>query len=57
MPVVIGYARKYNKEAGLGSVIANMIPFSLTFAIVWIIQVIIWVGLNLPLGPGGGIYL
>lgn len=57
MPVILGYARKYDKKAGLGSVIANMIPFSLTFAIVWIIQVIVWVGLNLPLGPGGGIYL
>ena len=57
MPVILGYARKYDKKAGLGSVIANMIPFSVTFAIVWIIQVIIWVGLNLPLGPGGGIYL
>jgi len=57
MPVILGYARKYDKKAGLGSVIANMIPFSVTFAIVWIIQVIVWVGLNLPLGPGGGIYL
>ena len=57
MPVILGYARKYDKKAGLGSVIANMIPFSVTFAIVWIIQVIVWVGLKLPLGPGGGIYL
>ena len=57
MPVILGYARKYDHKAGLGSVIANMIPFSVTFAIVWIIQVIVWVSLNLPLGPGGGIYL
>lgn len=56
MPVILGFARKYEKETGLGSVIANMIPFSLTFAVVWIIQVIIWVSLGLPLGPGGGIY-
>lgn len=57
MPVILGFARKYDKKVGLGTIIANMIPFSITFAIVWIIQVIIWVGLNLPLGPGGGIYL
>lgn len=56
MPVILGFARKYEKETGLGSVIANMIPFSLTFAVVWIIQVIVWVSLGLPLGPGGGIY-
>ena len=57
MPVVLGFARKYDKNVGLGTVIANMIPFSCSFAVVWIIQVIIWVSLNLPLGPGGGIYL
>jgi len=56
LPVILGFARKYEKETGLGSVIANMIPFSLTFAVVWIIQVIVWVSLGLPLGPGGGIY-
>lgn len=57
MPVILGYARRYDNKAGLGTIIANMLPFSITFAIVWIIQVIFWVGLNLPLGPGGGIYL
>ena len=57
MPVILGFARKYDKKVGLGTIIANMIPFSICFAIVWIIQVIIWVGLNLPLGPGGGILL
>lgn len=57
MPVVLGFARKYDENVGLGTIIANMIPFSVTFAIAWVIQVIVWVSLNLPLGPGGGIYL
>lgn len=57
MPVILGFARKYDKKVGLGTIIANMLPFSVSFAIAWIIQVIIWVTLNLPLGPGGGIYL
>lgn len=57
MPVILGFARKYDKNVGLGTIIANMLPFSVTFAITWIIQVIIWVTFNLPLGPGGGIYL
>ncbi len=57
MPVILGFARKYDKKAGLGTIIANMIPFSVTFAIIWIVQVIFWVTLDLPLGPGGGIFL
>lgn len=56
-PVILGYVRRYAPEMGLGSVIANMIPFSLTFTIIWIIQLLIWVFLDLPLGPGGGIHL
>lgn len=57
LPIILGYARKYDEKSGLGSVIANMLPFSITFGIVWILQVIVWVLLDLPLGPGGGIYL
>lgn len=57
MPIVIGYAHKYDKSVGIGTVIANMIPFSLSFAIFWIAQLVIWILLDLPLGPGGGIYL
>lgn len=56
-PVLLGFAHKYDKNVGLGTVIANMIPYSFTFAVIWILQVIVWVTLNLPLGPGGGIYL
>lgn len=57
MPVILGYIRRYSPESGLGTVIANMIPFSVTFTIVWVIQLLIWIFLDIPLGPGGGIYL
>ena len=56
MPVIISYAQRYKKDAGIGTIIANMLPFSVTFTVVWIIQIIVWVSFNLPLGPGGGIY-
>lgn len=57
MPVILGYVRRYSPEAGLGTIIANMIPFSTVFTIVWVIQLLLWIFLNLPLGPGGGIFL
>ena len=57
MPVVLGFAHKYDEKVGLGTIIANMLPFSVTFFLIWLVQVIFWVVLNLPLGPGGGIYL
>ncbi|MDR1741662.1 MAG: AbgT family transporter [Synergistaceae bacterium] len=61
IPLIFGFAARYDKDAGMhtgmGTVIANMIPFSMCFTVVWIIQLCVWVLLDLPLGPGGGIFL
>lgn len=46
-----------SKDAGMGTIIANMIPYSLSFAISWIVLIAIWVIFNIPLGPGGPILL
>ena len=56
-PLILGFARKYEKDTGMGTIIANMVPYSVAFSIVWIIQLAIWALLDLPLGPGGGIFL
>ena len=56
-PLILGFARRYEKGIGMGTIIANMIPFSFTFALCWIVQLVIWASLNLPLGPGGHIFL
>lgn len=56
-PLVLGFVRKYEKDAGMGTIIANMLPYSLAFTLAWITLIIIWMVFNLPLGPGGNIYL
>ncbi|WP_278389787.1 AbgT family transporter [Acidaminococcus fermentans] len=56
-PLMLGFARKYDKDTGMGTIIANMLPYSICFAIAWLILLAAWVVLDLPLGPGGGIYL
>lgn len=56
-PVILGFVRRYAPEMGLGSVIANMVPFSVTFTVIWIIQLLVWIFLDIPLGPGGSIFL
>lgn len=52
IPIAIGMAKKYDKDFGMGSLISMMLPYSAAFLITWIIQLIIWVTLNLPIGPG-----
>ncbi len=57
LPMVIGMAAKYDKKFGMGNVISMMIPYSFGFLIVWTIFVILWMFLDLPLGPGAFVYL
>ncbi len=56
-PLILGFAQKYEKNTGMGTIIANMLPYSLCFAIAWLLLLSVWIVLGLPLGPGGGIYL
>lgn len=50
--LTVAFFQKYDKKAGIGSVISTMLPYSLCFLIGWIIMFIIWYLLGLPLGPG-----
>ncbi|WP_319372087.1 AbgT family transporter [uncultured Ilyobacter sp.] len=55
-PIVIAFAKKYDKDAGMGTIMANMTPYTIVFGIVWTILLLVFMFLNLPLGPGGGIF-
>lgn len=56
-PLILGFVRRYEKDTGMGTIIANMLPYSIAFTAAWIVLLAVWVILDLPLGPGGGIYL
>jgi aminobenzoyl-glutamate transport protein len=45
-------AQRYQKESGIGTIIALMLPYVITIAIVWVLLFILWFVLGLPLGPG-----
>ncbi len=55
-PLVVAFAQRYDKRAGIGTVMATMLPYSVTFFILWTLLLIIWYLLGLPLGPGASIY-
>ncbi len=56
-PIALGLAQYYDEDAGMGTLMSLMLPYSLIFLIVWILQLIVWMVLDLPLGPGAGIYM
>jgi aminobenzoyl-glutamate transport protein len=54
--LIIAYFQKYEKNAGLGTIVATMIPYSIAFFIGWSILLIVWIMLKAPLGPGAGLF-
>ena len=54
--LIIAFVQKYDSKAGIGTIIATMIPYSLAFLVVWIILLVAWLLLGIPLGPDASIY-
>jgi aminobenzoyl-glutamate transport protein len=52
LPFIVIVSQRYQKDAGIGTIIALMIPYTLVVAVSWIILFIIWFVLGIPLGPG-----
>ncbi len=52
LPFVVLVSQKYVKSAGLGTIIALMIPYTLVVLVAWLILFVIWFALGIPLGPG-----
>ncbi len=55
-PLVIVFAQKYDKTAGIGTLISMMLPYALAFMVARIPMFIIWILIGLPLGIEGPIY-
>ena len=51
-PMVVAFARKYDERAGIGTLTAMMLPYSLTLAIGWTLFMLAWFALGVPIGPG-----
>lgn len=55
--LILAFAMRYDKKLGIGTLISTMLPYSLAFAIGWILLFYLWVfGLDLPVGPGTPTY-
>ena len=48
--MVVGFAQIYDKNAGVGTVVALMLPYALCMAIVWTLLFAVWYLLGLPWG-------
>jgi aminobenzoyl-glutamate transport protein len=55
--LIVAFVQRYQPAAGLGTVVATMLPYSAAYLIVWTLLLVVWIALDWPLGPGAGLYL
>lgn len=52
VPLFLGFLQRYNKEAKLGTYYSLVLPYPIVFFVVWLLMLVGWYLLGLPLGPG-----
>ncbi|GHT00327.1 aminobenzoyl-glutamate transporter [Synergistales bacterium] len=55
--ILLTTTQQYDKNAGMGTLFSAMLPYSATFLLVYGLQTVIWITLNLPTGIGGSIWM
>jgi aminobenzoyl-glutamate transport protein len=50
--LIVVFAQRYQKDAGIGTVIALMIPYTLVLTVAWLVFFIAWYAIGIPVGPG-----
>lgn len=55
--MLLALAQKYDKEAGFGTLMANMLPYTLAFFAFMTVQLLVWFFAGLPFGPGAPVTL
>jgi p-aminobenzoyl-glutamate transporter AbgT len=49
-PLVVVFAQRYVKKTGIGTLVSLMLPYSITFLVLWTIFLLIYWALGIPLG-------
>ena len=56
LPFIVLLTQKYKKEAGVGTVVSLMLPYTLIVAAAWMAFFVVWYAIGIPLGPGAPVH-
>ena len=48
--VIIIFAQRYDKKAGIGTITATMLPYSVAFLLFWTLLLVLWLAAGVPIG-------
>ena len=52
LPFIVLVAQRYRKDAGIGTIISLMIPYTVIVLVTWLIFFVVWYLIGIPMGPG-----
>jgi aminobenzoyl-glutamate transport protein len=56
MVIVLVFVQRYAPRAGIGTLVAMMLPYFITFGVAWTLLLVLWVAAGIPLGPLGPLF-
>jgi len=57
IPLILVAMRRYKPDSSLGTLLALMIPYSMTFLFGWTLFMLAWMYLGIPIGPGAPTFI
>ncbi|MFE6735583.1 AbgT family transporter [Microbacterium sp. NPDC057650] len=57
LPFMVTVAQRYKKDAGIGTIIALMIPYALWMLLAWAALYVVWFLTGIPWGPGSPVQI
>jgi aminobenzoyl-glutamate transport protein len=55
--LIVAFVERYDRKAGIGTVIATMLPYTVAFMLIWMVLLVVFVVFGLPVGPGSPLYI
>src|SRR5262249_20665403 len=56
-PLIVVFAQRYKKDAGIGTVVSMMLPYVVILSIAWTLFFVAWYLIGIPLGPGSSVHI
>ncbi|MFC0672696.1 AbgT family transporter [Brachybacterium hainanense] len=57
LPFMVTVAQRYKKDAGIGTIIALMLPYTIAILVIWTVLYVAWFLLGIPWGPGAPVQI
>ncbi|MDT0378193.1 AbgT family transporter [Streptomyces sp. DSM 42041] len=54
--IMLGFIQQYDRRAGLGTLFALVLPYTVAFYLGWMLLFVAWLLLGIPIGPGEALH-